>query len=357
MALGGAVLLGALLLPLLERHRRPERPGGRAHRPGPLELGLLAVSAIPVTLAAIFAWSQAAHPGPVAGELPGMATAVTAACAATLAAILLVPLLLGAEAITRRGHAAEPGRFRWCAPFVTLALGVWALNTVMLGTLIQVAGMTGRIAYAERLPAGGAATVAVFPGVRHAATFLIVLPALVLALFGCHQLAMYLRARFGREREQVREHYRRLERERPGDVWLASAVAGPGSPGWLGVRGWPGRVAGARRLARATLELDRPATGMVAGLLCLWPVLGDRLPEGAIGAGTAAAALLPVLLLGLLRSGWRDLDRRRTVGVLWDVGTFWPRSYHPWPRPRTPSARCPTCSGGCGGCTTPAAGW
>ena len=29
------------------------------------------------------------------------------------------------------------------------------------------------------------------------------------------------------------------------------------------------------------------------------------------------------------RKGWRGLDSRRHIGVVWDVGTFWPRAYHP----------------------------
>jgi hypothetical protein len=33
--------------------------------------------------------------------------------------------------------------------------------------------------------------------------------------------------------------------------------------------------------------------------------------------------------MGFLYSAWSDPTKRRTIGVLWDVGTFWPRSYHP----------------------------
>ncbi len=34
-------------------------------------------------------------------------------------------------------------------------------------------------------------------------------------------------------------------------------------------------------------------------------------------------------LLALLRWAYSDPARRRTIGVLWDVGTFWPRAVHP----------------------------
>src|SRR5260370_7027450 len=33
--------------------------------------------------------------------------------------------------------------------------------------------------------------------------------------------------------------------------------------------------------------------------------------------------------VAFLYSAWGDPTKRRTIGVLGDVGTFWPRSYHP----------------------------
>ena len=30
--------------------------------------------------------------------------------------------------------------------------------------------------------------------------------------------------------------------------------------------------------------------------------------------------------MAFLYSAWSDPTKRRTIGVLWDVGTFWPRS-------------------------------
>ncbi len=45
--------------------------------------------------------------------------------------------------------------------------------------------------------------------------------------------------------------------------------------------------------------------------------------------GFVLAGLLLPALMGFLYSAWSDPTKRRTIGVLWDVGTFWPRSYHP----------------------------
>jgi hypothetical protein len=33
--------------------------------------------------------------------------------------------------------------------------------------------------------------------------------------------------------------------------------------------------------------------------------------------------------MAFLYSAWNNPARRRLIGILWDVGTFWPRSYHP----------------------------
>lgn len=51
------------------------------------------------------------------------------------------------------------------------------------------------------------------------------------------------------------------------------------------------------------------------------PALGsvESLAAVVVGAG----------LYSLLRSDLGNVDRRKTIGMLWDVGTFWPRAVHP----------------------------
>ncbi|MBL8926025.1 MAG: hypothetical protein JNM77_07275 [Pseudonocardia sp.] len=68
---------------------------------------------------------------------------------------------------------------------------------------------------------------------------------------------------------------------------------------------------------------------LVAGVCFLffrdgW-VIDDRLV-------TAGNAVLSASVLGLLwvgRQAYRDPAKRRTVGIVWDLGTFWPRAVHP----------------------------
>lgn len=45
-----------------------------------------------------------------------------------------------------------------------------------------------------------------------------------------------------------------------------------------------------------------------------------------MGAGVVA-------LIALGRRAYQDASARRTVGILWDVGTFWPRAAHPFAPP------------------------
>ncbi|MEU7042082.1 hypothetical protein AB0A77_13615 [Streptomyces varsoviensis] len=62
---------------------------------------------------------------------------------------------------------------------------------------------------------------------------------------------------------------------------------------------------------------------------------------GLIEAGAQTAqtlgswfmGLVFVLLLAWGRRAYRDPSARRTIGILWDVGTFWPRAAHPFAPP------------------------
>ncbi|WP_372442608.1 hypothetical protein [Streptomyces pactum] len=114
------------------------------------------------------------------------------------------------------------------------------------------------------------------------------------------------------------------------------------------------RIAGA--VARAGITDDVPAIvgplalltlllagGAVAGAWLTGEVPGraaDGAPE-VIDAATQAAQALGSWLTGLAflalvtwaRRAYRSPSARRTVGVLWDVGTFWPRAAHPFAPP------------------------
>ena len=66
----------------------------------------------------------------------------------------------------------------------------------------------------------------------------------------------------------------------------------------------------------------------VAGFLTVGPSLLSRAPIVV----TAANLFISGFVLGLLavgRQAYRNPAIRRTVGILWDLGTFWPRAVHP----------------------------
>lgn len=58
-------------------------------------------------------------------------------------------------------------------------------------------------------------------------------------------------------------------------------------------------------------------------------VTGTQIPTLAVDLASAVTGVLPLLLVFGVRSGYRDLTTRRRLGVPWDVGTFWPRAFHP----------------------------
>jgi len=62
--------------------------------------------------------------------------------------------------------------------------------------------------------------------------------------------------------------------------------------------------------------------------LCVWR-LHVQPPVVIRNVGVAIAGLALPAIMGWLYAAWNDPSRRRTIGILWDVGTFWPRSYHP----------------------------
>ncbi|MFI6692903.1 hypothetical protein ACIBLA_14260 [Streptomyces sp. NPDC050433] len=114
------------------------------------------------------------------------------------------------------------------------------------------------------------------------------------------------------------------------------------------------RIAGAR--ARAELTDTAPwLVGLLSGatlLLGVGAVLGawlsgdvpGRAAEGEpaliqSAADTAQAVGSWLIGLGFIlfvtwgRRAYRDPSARRTIGILWDVGTFWPRASHPFAPP------------------------
>ncbi|MFI9583446.1 hypothetical protein ACIHCQ_16675 [Streptomyces sp. NPDC052236] len=93
-------------------------------------------------------------------------------------------------------------------------------------------------------------------------------------------------------------------------------------------------------VAGATLLLG---AGAVAGAWASGEVPGEafsgspRFVESAADAAQAMGSWLIgfgfILFVTWGRRAYRDASARRTIGILWDVGTFWPRAAHPFAPP------------------------
>jgi hypothetical protein len=83
-----------------------------------------------------------------------------------------------------------------------------------------------------------------------------------------------------------------------------------------------GALAGALGTGRTPADAAEGAPVAVAGLA-----------EVAQGIGSWLIGLGFILFVTFGRRAYRDPSARRTIGILWDVGTFWPRAAHPFAPP------------------------
>jgi hypothetical protein len=98
-------------------------------------------------------------------------------------------------------------------------------------------------------------------------------------------------------------------------------------------RAWA--IAGGIELGRTALGrfIIPVSVGLYTGLgLYLIPsrrTLFDSIPGWLLAASVTLITTATVALVGLGRAAYKDRNKRRTLGILWDVGTFWPRATHP----------------------------
>src|SRR6185437_11033748 len=125
-------------------------------------------------------------------------------------------------------------------------------------------------------------------------------------------------------------------------AFYGTAFGDPDAPGYKGSR---------KRIARAWATAKLPdqaavvavwaAAGMVA--TTVWadvyavlasghPILDQNL-HGFAAVESLVGLFLAGVLVGVLRSDYSDPSKRKTIGALWDIGTFWPRAAHPFAPP------------------------
>ncbi|WP_443051488.1 hypothetical protein [Streptomyces sp. NBC_00234] len=128
-------------------------------------------------------------------------------------------------------------------------------------------------------------------------------------------------AEYGEKRPDP-ERTRRIARTR------ATAALTDSAPRLLGA------LSGATLLLGAGAVAGSWATGQVPGLAMdgASPVI-ESMAEAAQSTGSWMIGVGFILFVTWGRRAYRDVSARRTIGILWDVGTFWPRAAHPFAPP------------------------
>jgi hypothetical protein len=305
--------------------------------------GYLVIPAVAALIAAgVFAWWQPGRPA-LAAQLPGLATVLTWTTLALAVCIgfVLLSTLVGAFPLVRE---TLPG-----GPLVTLMVAFGVLNTILLAAGIWIAHLAGPVST-------NAAAVVKAATTKHPKLYLPYLittaaPLVALAagaavlVFGLIIAACWWRTRSipETELEDYRADAQTMVNGLPDDdlrVWYRSGV-----PPFLlvGDSGQQVKDPGWRKkAARGELEggLSHRASWLLWGIVVFQVAMAISVwrfqphpPVFISNAGIALAGLALPALMGFLLAAWNDPARRRRICVLWDVGTFWPRSYHPFSPP------------------------
>jgi hypothetical protein len=324
-----------------------------AHRPQ--RMAIHGAAPVALLFAAIFAFQQPAmltDPG----SLPGL-DRITAATYIALGVTIALMVLVGLTGLFVR-HEKADGLFG--GPAVTMALAAGVLNSMLLGALFVVGHSLGPL-HSDAVPKRDTVNVPVDIGWAA--------PGLGLALIAAvlvFAIAQVLRLVFAwgvpADVEADLTDYRNglptsWPSTTPDSTWAVGMVNDKTTPGdplpdlrenqdaWhkmLKRSYWFGHV---RASVGPLLWL---ITGFQAVLVLVVVVARPPIPNAGYGAngalGKIAVLAATVLLLGvmlLVRSGWHDLSERKRIGMLWDVGTFWPRSHHPLAPPSYPERAVP----------------
>ena len=185
------------------------------------------------------------------------------------------------------------------------------------------------------------------------------LPAVLLAA----TLAVRGRIRASVSRPLVLCARRLSQRQRSEVAELYGVGDDPRGPHWPRVV----QIARARGRAVASDAAERYAAQVHAATLALVFVgtvvelfddrlpLADRIsPVTTFGTLVLGGFALALLLLG--RRAYRNAQLRRTIGILWDLATFWPRASHPLAPPCYCERALPDSSAGSGRPRRPAGG-
>jgi hypothetical protein len=309
-----------------------------------------------------------AGPGP-AGMLPGARPALNVVWGVSL--VLLVPLAVQQSIAwayrrwqTHKLRAQDLpvprlSTFPWAGPFVMNTIAMVVANTVLLSAIVYVAGVVGTVEWGFG-PGPGAppapGTIYVPMAIGSLASILSLGLIVLVLLFGA-TFVVVLRRRTRADAAAVEADLRTgyskagIPDVEPGAragteaAWWRSAF----DPPLFGVRGrqhagrptpWVHKVTtmrfvGEHSRAVAVLFVAITVCAVVGLVLFLHQVLVLHRdpPMFFVEIGTKVAVAFPPLYVLVLTLAWRNERYRRVLGSLFDVGTFFPRSFHPFAPP------------------------
>ena len=331
----GYLVLDALATPSMTPPGGPAALGAFAGKLRDLVVWLLIPAGAGLICSGWFAWLQPGAHSVRTADLPGMAgvTGWTALAIAAAVALALGSTLLG----LRHSKGTLIG-----GPWVTLMLGFGTLNILLLGAEIWVAHLVGAVT------SDAAKALSAKPGqiylpyvITSGVPLLVWAVVLAVVVWGAVEAVRWLWAvklptDMAKKYAKEAGHFRDALAE-PLDVWYWSGLTPFWPPGDKtkdegAGRKWQRKISRVQFLARAPHDATWLLWTIIGGQLvmavCVWQ-LHIQPPVLVRNIGIVLAGLVLPALAAFLYSAWSDPTKRRTIGVLWDVGTFWPRSYHP----------------------------
>ncbi|WP_315098505.1 hypothetical protein [uncultured Cellulomonas sp.] len=333
-----------------------------------LATAVLVITLGALVLAAVAAASLPTGPGP-AGMLPGSRWAVNLVWGASL--FLLLPLAaqqVGAwifRLVKARQLRAQDrtipriSLFPWAAPFVLNTVALIVANTVLLSAIVYVGRVLGTVTWGFGPVDGGVADPAAIYIPEAVGSLASLLSLGLVALFVAFGIGMWVAV--GRSRRvdapaveaRLRDQY-----EATGIPLVAQAAAPRTEPGWwrsafdpplFGKGGperggrptrWVRKVAMMRFVGDHSRAVAIPlvvmtmagVVGLAVFLTRVW-ILDSGTPMFLVDVGTTVAVAFPPLYVLVLASAWRNERWRRVLGSLFDVGSFFPRAFHPFAPP------------------------
>jgi hypothetical protein len=312
--------------------------------------GLPSAALAALALVVVGCWSRPAGTAGGFRSLPGLrgvADVVFGGHVLLIVALVVASIRAFAAMRSRRPRSGEkeardPGTLR-CGPLAAVVLASVTLNSALAGLSVRTADALGRgVAIGSPTP-GDPAPAIWYPRVYDLFAVGFVAGLLLVAVV---LLVAWLSTGRGDPVAGIAAEYR----DAPRLVEDASLSALPEPADGRGDRNqlertrrrWLNGIRRQRRLAELVTRLDSVLVTMVAFTVTLTLIgfaahsIGHplRVPEGVWWGRLSAACtwvvtLIPAAAIAVVLAGYRDRGRRRQIGVLWDVGMFWPRAFHP----------------------------